>query len=155
MKTKEAKYLRIINQITELINPITNPISRMATICAILHHKHSNFFWTGFYLLNSKGELEVSTYQGPLACLKLKKDTGVCWAGINDAKTIIVPDVHKFEGHIACNPLSKSEIVVPLKNKDNIIGIFDIDSDKINAFDNIDAQYLEVIIDLIFSKNQI
>ncbi len=148
---KEDKYIRIIEQIKPLIANISNPQSRMATICAILHHKFPLFFWTGFYLINNEnGELEVNTYQGPLACLRLKKDTGVCWASLNSKETVIVDDVHKFDGHIACNPLSKSEIVVPVMSNNNIIGVLDIDSDKLNAFDEIDSTYLNRIVSLIY-----
>jgi GAF domain-containing protein len=150
MNKKEEKYLRVIKQTIALFLSVRNPFSRMATICAILHYKFPQFFWTGFYLLSKEDELEVSTYQGPLACLRLKKDTGVCWAGINQSKTVIINDVHCFEGHIACNPLSKSEIVVPLYDNKQIIGVLDIDSDKENSFDTIDAKYLEQIINLIY-----
>jgi GAF domain-containing protein len=113
-----------------------------------------SFFWTGFYLLKD-GELIVKSYQGPVACQVLEKNTGVCWAGVNQQKTIIVPDVHKFPGHIACDSRSKSEIVVPLKDNENrIIGVLDVDSTLINAFDPIDAEFLEKILSLLFQKNE-
>ncbi|MDD2634413.1 MAG: GAF domain-containing protein [Bacteroidales bacterium] len=150
MEKKEGKYLRIISQIHELTMPVKNPESRMATICAVLHYKFPQFFWTGFYFLSPKNELEVTTYQGPLACLRLKKNTGVCWASINEQNTIIVSDVHNFDGHIACNPLSKSEIVIPIFRDNKVIGVLDIDSDKINAFDSIDSKYLNKIVDMIY-----
>ncbi|MDD2386840.1 MAG: GAF domain-containing protein [Bacteroidales bacterium] len=150
MDKKEEKYLRVIKQIKALILPVTNPASRMATICAVLHYKFPQFFWTGFYFLTPEKELEVTTYQGPLACLRLKKDTGVCWASINQKDTIIVSDVHSFEGHIACNPLSKSEIVIPVFHDNQAIGVLDIDSDKKDSFDNIDAKYLEEIVNMIY-----
>ena len=152
MKNKEEKYLRIIEQLKPLLKPVENPISRMATICAVLHHKHPNFFWTGFYMLSLKGELEVGPDQGPLACLRLKKDTGVCWSGINKGEVVIVEDVHKFEGHIACNPLSKSEIVSPLFKNEKIVGILDVDSDKINSFDMTDAKFLTKLMELVYIK---
>ena len=122
----------------------------MASICAVLHHKMDGFFWTGFYIL--KGEqLTVSNYQGPLACMELAKDKGVCWAGINSGKPVIVPDVEKFPGHIACDSRSKSEIVVPLINdKGDIVGVLDIDSSSYNNFDEIDAAELSRILELIF-----
>jgi GAF domain-containing protein len=122
----------------------------MATINAILHHKMPGFFWTGFYLLKN-GELLVGPYQGTLACIRLKKDTGVCWAGINRRETVVVPDVDKFEGHIACSSLSKSEIVVPVFDKDdNVIGVLDVDSKQPGNFDETDRKYLEEIVRLIF-----
>ena len=112
----------------------------------------TTFFWTGFYCLKD-GELIVKTYQGPVACQVLKNNTGVCWTGINQGKTIIVPDVHKFPGHIACDSRSKSEIVVPLRDtKSKIIGVLDIDSTTLNAFDQTDADNLEKILGLIFRR---
>ncbi len=152
MTNKEQKYNRIYAQIEELTRKVNNPLSRMATICAILHHKNESFFWTGFYLLTEERELEVACYQGPLACLRLKKDVGVCWAGINTKESVLVEDVHCFEGHIACNPLSKSEVVIPLFNENKIVGVLDIDSDKLKAFDSTDAIQLIKITDLVYKK---
>ena len=104
------------------------------------------FFWTGFYLLDD-GELIVGPYQGSLACIKLKKNTGVCWAGVNLGETVIVADVHEFPGHIACDSRSNSEIVVPLKDKNGkIIGVLDVDSKELGSFDEVDAVWLEKII---------
>ena len=150
MDKKSEKYERIKKQLKPLFSPVENTNSRMATTCAVLHNKFPQYFWTGFYFLSDKGELEVGPYQGPLACLRLKKDTGVCWAGVNQKKTIVVEDVHSFEGHIACNPLSKSEIVVPVYENGEVIGVLDVDSDKEKAFDSIDAKHLEEIIKMIF-----
>ncbi len=152
MKNKEQKYDRIYSQIEELTKKVENPASRMATICAVLHHKFDFCFWTGFYLLTDDNELEVACYQGPLACLRLRKNTGVCWAGINTAEAVVVDDVHDFEGHIACNPLSKSEIVIPLFNGEKITGVLDIDSDRLKAFDDTDAFKLKKIVDLVYKK---
>lgn len=149
MNTKARKYERLYKQIEELVVKTENKLSKMATICAVLHHKNDMFFWTGFYLLTDSGELEVACYQGPLACIRLKKDTGVCWAGINSQNPVIVDDVHSFEGHIACNPLSKSEIVIPLFEDGKIKGVLDIDSDKLNSFDETDSEWLTKIIGLI------
>ena len=124
----------------------------MATIAAVLHHKMKGFFWTGFYLLDD-GELIVGPYQGSLACIVLKKDTGVCWAGINRAETVIVPDVHQFPGHIACDSRSNSEIVVPLRDASgHIIGVLDVDSTEFGTFDEVDAIWLEQIIKLIHNS---
>jgi GAF domain-containing protein len=107
------------------------------------------FFWTGFYLLRD-GELIVGPYQGPVACILLKKNTGVCWAGINEAKTIVVPNVHEFPGHIACDSRSQSEIVVPLKDRaGNIIGVLDVDSKELAAFDELDALWIGRILELL------
>jgi L-methionine (R)-S-oxide reductase len=148
MNKKAQKYERLYNQIQELVVKTDNKLSKMATICAVLHHKNDSFFWTGFYLLTDEGELEVACYQGPVACIRLKKDTGVCWAGIKSQKPIVVPDVHAFDGHIACNPLSKSEIVIPIFENDKIMGVLDVDSDKLNSFDETDSEWLTKIVEL-------
>ena len=148
-KKKTNRYKRIYDQLTELLRPQNNEIAAMATIAAVLHHKFDYFFWTGFYLL-TEGELIVGPYQGSVACIKLNKDTGVCWAGINQKQTIIVPDVHKFPGHIACDSRSNSEIVVPLRDKTGkIIGVLDVDSKEFNAFDETDREGLENILSLV------
>jgi len=150
MKSKLAKYQRLYDQIKELTLPVNNPLSTMATISAVLHHKMKNYFWTGFYMLNN-GELEVVSYQGPLACLRLKKDTGVCWAGINRKETVVVEDVEEFPGHIACSSLSRSEIVVPVFNTLNeVVGVLDVDSRELASFDEEDKQGLEMIVKLIY-----
>lgn len=153
METAKLKrYNRVYNQIKDLVEPIDNPLSRMSTIAALLHHKMSNFFWTGFYMID-KDELLVGPYQGPIACLRLKKDTGVCWAGINTNQTIIVDDVETFPGHIACSSLTKSEIVVPINNaQGKTIAVLDVDSKEISNFDNDDKQGLEKIVSLIYTK---
>jgi len=108
----ERRYKRIYEQLRGLFTKTNDKIARMATIVAVLHHKMPHFFWTGFYRIVD-GELIVGPYQGPLACQVLEKNKGVCWACVNRKETIIVPDVEKFPGHIACDPRSKSEITVP------------------------------------------
>lgn len=146
---KGKRYERIHAQLSGLLEGKDNSIAKMATIVAVLHHKMDDFFWTGFYLLD-KGELIVGPYQGPVACILLKKDVGVCWAGINEAKAIVVPDVHKFPGHIACDSRSQSEIVVPLKNAGgDIIGVLDVDSKSLASFDEVDALWIGNILELI------
>ncbi len=151
MSIKSQRYERIYQQLHELTQPVSNPVSRMATITAVLHHKFNQFFWTGYYLLDEKGDLLVGPYQGPVACLKLAPDKGVCRAGITEEKTIIVEDVNQFPGHIACDTRSKSEIVVPLRNKnDKIVGVLDVDSDKYSSFDETDDRWLKRINKLIF-----
>lgn len=148
-KQKSGRYERILKQYEELVRPRYNALAMMATACAILSHKMDYFFWTGFYLLDN-GELIVGPYQGPLACIKLQKNKGVCWAGINMGETIIVPDVHKFPGHIACDSRSNSEIVVPLRYADGrIAGVLDVDSREFNSFTDTDKNYLEKITGLI------
>jgi GAF domain-containing protein len=147
---KSARYSRIQHQAGELFRKNEDPRARMATLNALLYHKMEGFFWVGYYLLKD-GRLIVGPYQGPLACLELAKDKGVCWAGINQQRTIIVRDVHDFPGHIACDPRSKSEIVVPVKNKSGIIiGVLDIDSNRIGNFDETDAENLERMAAMLF-----
>lgn len=149
---KAARYERVYQQVIDLIADINNPISRMATISAILHHKFDCYFWTGFYLLNKDGELLVGPYQGPLACLKLKAHTGVCWAGIDRKAPVLIPDVQSFPGHIACSAKSQSEIVVPIYNASKqIIGVLDIDSETKNNFNEVDEHWLVKTCELIYA----
>ena len=146
---KEGRYQRIIQQLEELLQKTDFLYARMATVNALLYHKMDHFFWVGFYLLVND-ELTVGPYQGSLACQVLKKNTGVCWAAINEGKTIIVPDVHQFPGHIACDSRSKSEIVVPVRNAEGeVIGCLDVDSEEVGAFDETDAFYLGEIVALV------
>lgn len=149
-KTQKAgRYTRIYQQLEDLLKDRPNADACMSTIAAVLHNKMDYFFWTGFYLLH-EGELIIGPYQGSLACIKLKKDTGVCWAGINTGKTVVVPDVHLFPGHIACDSRSNSEIVIPVRtSKGIIIGVLDVDSKEYNSFDDTDAEWLEKIVGLI------
>jgi len=146
---KEGRYSRIYEQLQDLLKATSNKSAQMATIVAVLHHKMDYFFWTGFYLLD-QGELIVRTYQGPVACQVLNKNTGVCWEGINLKQTIVVPDVHQFPGHIACDSRSNSEIVVPLFDQaGEVIGVLDVDSKDYGSFDETDAAWLEKIVKLI------
>ena len=147
---KEKRYQRIYIQLEQLLKKTGDLDARMATVSAVLHHKLGMVLWTGFYSLK-EGELIVKSYQGPLACQVLKKNTGVCWTAVNKQKTIIVPDVHQFAGHIACDPRSKSEIVVPVFDTDKKIKwVLDIDSKVLNRFDETDARALEKITGLLF-----
>lgn len=149
-KKKEGRYQRIYKQLEKLMTTCADEEARMASIIAVLHHKMDYFFWTGFYRLH-RGELIVSKYQGPVACMLLKKDTGVCWASIHQKESVVVPDVHTFPGHIACDSRSQSEIVIPLKSKTgDIIGVLDVDSKDLNSFDEIDRIHLEKILSLIY-----
>lgn len=148
---KTARYVRIIAQLAELLNKTPDPDARMATIAALLHHKFDYFFWTGFYFLKN-GELTIQCYQGPLACQILEKDRGVCWAGIKQQHTMIVPDVHQFPEHIACDSRSNSELVVPVKNHQGVVvGVLDVDSTEFNSFDEVDAENLEKIVNMIYA----
>lgn len=146
---KYARYRRLHAQLAVLLDKTQDPLARMATIVALLFYKFDYFFWCGFYRL-VQGELVVGPYQGPLACQVLAEGRGVCWAGIDQKKTIIVPDVREFPGHIACDSRSLSEIVVPYVDHDeNVVGVLDVDSDRLAQFDEVDARQLEMIVALL------
>jgi len=146
---KQARYGRIHTQLKEILAKSADPEARMASVVALLHHKMKNFFWTGFYGLKND-RLIVKLYQGPIACMELKKDTGVCWAAINRRETVLVADVEQFPGHIACDSRSKSEICVPFFDKTGAVtAVLDIDSDVLGTFDDVDAQELPRILALI------
>ncbi len=147
---KEGRYSRIYNQLSELVLKSNSSSARMATIIAVLHHKMDYFFWTGFYLIENE-EMTVNIYQGPVACQILKKGKGACWAAFNKNKAVVIEDVHNFPGHIACDSRSNSEIVVPFKNiEGEIIGILDVDSSQKASFSNVDAKWLESILELVW-----
>ncbi len=149
---KLPRYERIYDQLVPLFIKVSDPISRMASIVAVLHNKFSYYFWTGFYR-RINGKLLVGPYQGSLACMDLEKDTGVCWHGFNSGKTVIVPDVHAFPGHIACDSRSNSEIVVPVCDANSaIVAVLDVDSTEFDSFDKEDQAGLEKIVSLIFGK---
>ena len=147
---KQARYERLYAQLLPLMEKTENPVSRMATITAVLHNKMKPFFWTGFYLLSPPDALLVGPYQGPLACLVLRRGKGVCWAAVEAGKPIVVRNVHEFPGHVACDSRSQSEIVVPMFDPSGrVAGVLDVDSDQLNAFDQIDALWLEKIVALV------
>jgi len=148
-RQKKARYERVAEQLKELFGATKDAGARMATAAALLHAKMDGFFWVGWYLLRS-GELTVGPYQGPLACLVLKAHTGVCWAGLDRAESVIVPDVHAYPGHIECDPRSRSEIVVPLRDRSGApVGVLDVDSERAAHFDDVDRDGLEAIAALI------
>jgi GAF domain-containing protein len=146
-----GRYERIAKQLQELFEGTEHPIARMASAAAVLHHKQPHFFWTGFYLLH-EGQLLVGPYQGPVACPVLEGPDGVCWAGVLQRQSIIVPDVEQFPGHVACDSRSRSEIVVPLRDPEgNVIGVLDVDSDQPDAFGAADQTGLERIVAMIMA----
>lgn len=146
--TKEEKYQSLIPQIEGLLYGESNLIANLANIAAALK-EGLGFFWVGFYLVDSDEELILGPFQGPVACTRIRKGKGVCGSAWRDEKTIIVPNVDEFPGHIACASASKSEIVLPVYSNDKIIAVLDVDSDELNDFDEIDQKYLEKIISLI------
>ncbi len=148
--SKLAKYDRLYEQIGQYVQTTDDIWARLATMEAVLHHKMQSFFWTGVYALIDD-ELIVRSYQGPVACQKLKHHTGVCWAAVNSGETVIVGNVEEFPGHIACNAMSKSEIVIPIRDREGrIFACLDVDSDRLNAFDEDDEQGLKKILTLLF-----
>jgi len=148
---KQKRYDRIINQLRDLLTATDDPVSRMATVSSLLYHKMEHFFWIGFYRLID-GELLVGPYQGTIACQKLQKDTGVCWACVNQEKPIVACDVEKFPGHIACDARSKSEIVIPVRNiAGEVVAVLDGDSDKLDTYDDIDQVNLQTVANMIYA----
>ena len=149
---KEGRYARIHKQLESLLLKTEDPLARMASICAVLHHKMDHYFWTGFYLFKS-GKLVVGPYQGPVACQELEKDKGVCWAALNEGAPVLVPDVQAFPGHVSCDSRSKSEITLPVYNSNGeIVAIFDVDSDHLDSFSEVDSLSLSGILELIYKK---
>jgi GAF domain-containing protein len=145
--TKEQQYLSLIPQIKGLVSGEPDLVANLANIAAALKEQF-DFFWVGFYLVKDD-ELVLGPFQGPVACTRISKGRGVCGASWAQANTIIVPDVEKFPGHIACSSISKSEIVIPLFKINEVWGVLDVDSDHYNSFDETDAQFLQEIVALI------
>ncbi|MCS6874978.1 MAG: GAF domain-containing protein [Pyrinomonadaceae bacterium] len=141
-------YEEIIPQIESLVAAEKDLVANLANIAAALKEAF-NFFWVGFYL--KKGEhLVLGPFQGPIACTRIELNKGVCGYAYTNKKTVVVPDVSKFDGHIACSPLSKSEIVLPIfKSNGEVFGVLDIDSDKLNDFSEVDKEGLEKIVSII------
>lgn len=147
----QARYGRIVTQLQELFAKVADPISRMGSASALLHHKMPHFFWTGFYRLVD-GDLIVGPYQGPLACMLLERHKGVCWAAVDRGESILVPDVHAFPGHIACDARSNSEVVVLVRDAGGEVrAVLDVDSEKPDAFVQADVEGLERVAALIHS----
>ncbi|MEA3425559.1 MAG: GAF domain-containing protein [Bacteroidota bacterium] len=145
--SKEEQYLALIPQIKALIEGETDLVANLANITGALKEQFG-WFWVGFYLV--KGEqLVLGPFQGPVACTRISKGRGVCGTSWAKAETLIVPDVEKFPGHIACSSLSRSEIVVPLINNGAVWGVLDVDSELLDQFDETDKIHLEKIVSLI------
>ena len=145
--TKEEQYEALIPQIKGLLTGEPNLIANLANITAALKEQFG-WLWVGFYLVKD-GELVLGPFQGPVACTRIRKGRGVCGTSWAEKKTLIVPDVEKFPGHIACSSLSKSEIVLPIFKDDEVIGVLDVDSSYLDSFDETDQKYLEQIIELL------
>ena len=149
--TKEEQYINLLPQISGLLDGETDLVANLANITGALKEQFG-FFWVGFYLVKGE-ELVLGPFQGPVACTRIKKGRGVCGTAWDKSETIIVADVEQFPGHIACSSLSKSEIVLPLFHQSKVVAVLDVDSDTLNSFDEVDAQYLQQIINMISFVN--
>lgn len=145
--SKTEQYQSLIPQIIALLEGETDLVANMANTVAALKEQFG-WFWTGFYVVKND-ELVLAPFQGPVACTRIKKGRGVCGASWEQEKTLIVPDVEKFPGHIACSSLSKSEIVIPIIRNGEVVAVLDVDSDQYDQFDGTDQYYLEQIVQLI------
>jgi L-methionine (R)-S-oxide reductase len=147
--SREEQYLELIPQIAALLEGESDQVANMANITAALKQQF-NWLWIGFYLV--KGEdLVLGPFQGPIACTRIKKGRGVCGTAWEQQKTIIVPDVEAFSGHIACSSLSKSEIVLPLFHLGEVTGVLDVDHSEYSAFDKTDELFLTEVLHLLRS----
>ena len=145
--SKEEQYKMLFPQIQSLIGNETDMIANMANMAAALKQTF-DFFWVGFYIVRDNQRV-LGPFQGPIACTRIKPGRGVCGTAWSEARTLIVPDVDKFPGHIACNSASRSEIVVPLKKNDSVYAVLDIDSDTLNSFDETAKLWLEKIVGIL------
>ena len=145
---KESSYRLLVKQVESLIEGENNPIGQLANVAALLHET-MGWWWTGFYMVKDD-VLQLGPFQGPIACYNIKRGKGVCGTAWQQGRTIVVPDVEQFPGHIACSSLSRSEIVVPLRDTAGcVVGVLDIDSKELATFDDVDAHWLEQIAQVI------
>lgn len=147
MATKEEQYSLVYKQVASLVAGETDAVSVMANMSAMLHDSFG-FWWTGFYRVEG-GELILGPFQGPVACMHIGYGKGVCGTAWKERRTVVVPDVEQFPGHIACSSESRSEIVVPVVQKGAVVAVLDIDSRELETFDEVDAQWLEKIVLLL------
>ncbi len=144
---KLEQYQSLVPQIESLLYGEHDLVANQANICAALKEQFK-WFWVGFYMVKG-GELVLGPFQGPVACTRIAKGKGVCGTAWEQAETLIVPDVEVFPGHIACSSISRSEIVVPIFHRGQVIGVLDVDSEHLDQFDQADAKYLEQILQLL------
>ena len=143
----EEKYKLVYRQLEAMVSMEQDPIANMANVAALLHETFG-WWWTGFFRVDGES-LVLGPFQGPVACTRLPYGRGVCGTAWERRETIVVPDVEQFPGHIACSSLSRSEIVVPIFKDDDVVGVLDIDSKDLSAFDQTDAFWLEKIVSLL------
>ncbi len=145
---KNEQYRLLLSQVKSLVAGESDEISVMANVSAAIHET-MHFFWTGFYIVKGD-ELRLGPFQGSVACMHIGYGRGVCGTAWQRAETIVVPDVEQFPGHIACSSLSRSEIVVPVFNANRqVVAVLDIDSTSLNTFDDVDAHWLEQIVETL------
>ncbi|HQV61869.1 MAG TPA: GAF domain-containing protein [Chitinophagaceae bacterium] len=144
---KAEQYQSLIPQIKGLLEGETDLVANMANVVAALKEQFG-WLWVGFYVVKDD-ELVLAPFQGPVACTRIKKGRGVCGTSWAQAQTLIVPDVEKFPGHIACSSLSRSEIVLPVFRNNEVVAVLDADSAELNQFDTVDQQYLEEILAMV------
>lgn len=152
---KAERYAEVAAEIAAVLDGEANALARMTTLAAMLAQSFETFFWTGFYLVDPirPDELVVGPYQGTLGCLRIRIGQGVCGTAAAQRRTQIVPDVEAFPGHIACDARSRSEIVIPVLGAEGrLLGVLDVDSAELAAFDEVDAQWLERIIEGAFGE---
>lgn len=147
MNQKEQAYDTLFRQVKALVGDETDQIANMANVAALIHESFG-FWWTGFYRVEDS-QLVLGPFQGPLACTRIPFGKGVCGTAWQQARTVVVPDVELFPGHIACSSESRSEIVVPMFRGETVYAVLDIDSRELNTFDSIDRKWLERIVALI------
>lgn len=147
MTAKEEKFILLVKQCKALLEGESDEVARMANVAALIHET-MGFWWTGFYRVQGE-ELVLGPFQGPVACSRIAFGRGVCGTAWKERRTVIVPDVDQFPGHIACSSESRSEIVVPVTRNNSVVAVVDIDSRELNTFDEIDQLYLEQIADII------
>lgn len=145
--TKAEQYESLLPQLKGLLEGEPDLVANLANVTAALKEQFG-WFWVGFYLVKNE-ELVLGPFQGPVACTRIKKGKGVCGSSWAQAATLIVPDVEKFPGHIACSSLSRSEIVVPILKNNDVVAVLDVDSDAYDQFDDTDQLFLERIVRLI------
>ena len=145
--SKEEQYMSLIPQIAGLLEGETDLIANLGNICAALHEQF-RWLWVGFYLVK-EDELVLGPFQGPVACTRIRRGRGVCGSAWQQKKTLLVPDVEQFPGHIACSSRSRSEIVIPVVRKGEVLGVLDVDSDALASFDLTDEIYLTRITDML------
>jgi L-methionine (R)-S-oxide reductase len=144
---KQEQYQSLIPQIKALLEGESDLVANQSNTIAALKEQFK-WFWVGFYVVKN-GELVLGPFQGPVACSRIAKGKGVCGTAWEQGKTLIVPDVDAFPGHIACSSISRSEIVVPIYQNNEVVAVLDVDSEEVDQFDHTDARYLEQIVKLL------